>query len=372
MPTVTYYYRKGYRYGFNGMEKDDEIAGTGNHYTAPFWEYDPRIGSGGRWNTDPFIKPWQSPYVTFDNNPIFFIDPSGAMAEGSDGDKAKTGSGVSLSDEELNNTNEKGAIVGGDLEEFVIAEDNPNKVASDNTITNQIFVDNRTNQEKITTFILNKLEKDPAFVGKLISKQSSLSQKEKSDILIHFMQNGPSAKFFIAFGQAATLGAGLGAASSLGLFSGLSGLSASSFSISSKFPSLLATNFVKGQIGFGLGSAFSNASAQLAFNGFSPGDVNVTSVVSSFLFKYPFTGSAIGAVGDFTVNKGFRLETKSLLQISTEIGIGSFTGFAINGANNSIGFTKSGLTNFGLGTGTSFHLNTLNTGIVNAINEPTK
>jgi len=183
------------------------------------------------------------------------------------------------------------------------------------------------------------------------------------------MQNGPSAKFFIAFGQAATLGAGLGAASSLGLFSGLSGVSASSLSISSRFPSLFATNFVKGQIGFGLGGAFSNAGAQLAFNGFNPGDVNVTSVVSSFLFKNPFTGSAVGAFGDFSVNDGFGLGKKTVLQITTEIGIGTFTGFAINGANNHIGFTKSGLTNFSIGTGTSFHLNTLNTGFVNAINE---
>jgi len=34
----------GYRYGFNGQEKSDEIKGEGNSYTALFWEYDPRIG----------------------------------------------------------------------------------------------------------------------------------------------------------------------------------------------------------------------------------------------------------------------------------------------------------------------------------------
>lgn len=33
-----------YRYGFNGQEKVDEIAGQGNHYTAEFWEYDSRTG----------------------------------------------------------------------------------------------------------------------------------------------------------------------------------------------------------------------------------------------------------------------------------------------------------------------------------------
>jgi hypothetical protein len=42
---------EGYRYGFNGQEKSDEIKGSGNSYTAEFWEYDPRLGR--RWNMDP-------------------------------------------------------------------------------------------------------------------------------------------------------------------------------------------------------------------------------------------------------------------------------------------------------------------------------
>lgn len=66
-----------YRYGFNGMEKDDEISGGGNSYTAEFWEYDSRLGK--RWNIDPmFLKySWQSPNCTFNNNPIYFSDPNG-------------------------------------------------------------------------------------------------------------------------------------------------------------------------------------------------------------------------------------------------------------------------------------------------------
>ena len=31
-------------YGFNGQEKDDEVAGEGNSYTAMYWQYDSRIG----------------------------------------------------------------------------------------------------------------------------------------------------------------------------------------------------------------------------------------------------------------------------------------------------------------------------------------
>src|SRR5690606_1698723 len=65
-----------YRYGgANGQEKVDEISGLGNHYTAEYWEYDPRIVR--RWNQDPVIKHHESPYVAFANNPVWFSDPNG-------------------------------------------------------------------------------------------------------------------------------------------------------------------------------------------------------------------------------------------------------------------------------------------------------
>ncbi|NII25345.1 hypothetical protein HB364_09650 [Pseudoflavitalea sp. X16] len=68
-----------YRYGFNGQEKSNEIKGNGNSYTAEFWEYDPRLGR--RWNVDPVIKEWESPYACLYNNPISIIDPSGLDGE---------------------------------------------------------------------------------------------------------------------------------------------------------------------------------------------------------------------------------------------------------------------------------------------------
>ncbi|MBW7869184.1 MAG: hypothetical protein H3C31_12780, partial [Brumimicrobium sp.] len=46
------------------------------HYTAEFWEYSPRLGK--RWNIDPVVKPHESPYAAFANNPIWFVDPNGA------------------------------------------------------------------------------------------------------------------------------------------------------------------------------------------------------------------------------------------------------------------------------------------------------
>ncbi|MGB3946927.1 MAG: hypothetical protein WBM13_03000, partial [Bacteroidia bacterium] len=65
-----------YRYGANsGNEKDDEIYGSGNAYSAEYWEYDPRLGR--RWENDPIVKPWESSYATFGDNPIYYNDPNG-------------------------------------------------------------------------------------------------------------------------------------------------------------------------------------------------------------------------------------------------------------------------------------------------------
>jgi RHS repeat-associated protein len=67
----------GYRYGFGGQEKDNEIYGNGNAYAAAFWEYDPRLGR--RWNIDPKASeyPMWSPYLAMGNDPINNIDPDG-------------------------------------------------------------------------------------------------------------------------------------------------------------------------------------------------------------------------------------------------------------------------------------------------------
>jgi len=64
-----------YTFGFNGQEKTDEISGSGNHYTAEFWEMDPRIAR--RWNQDPKPNPSISNYAIYANNPIWFVDPLG-------------------------------------------------------------------------------------------------------------------------------------------------------------------------------------------------------------------------------------------------------------------------------------------------------
>src|SRR5690554_4074728 len=67
----------GYRYGFNGMEKDDNVKGQGNSYDFGARIYDPRVG---RWlSIDPLAGkyPNLSPYQFVYNSPLVFIDPDG-------------------------------------------------------------------------------------------------------------------------------------------------------------------------------------------------------------------------------------------------------------------------------------------------------
>jgi hypothetical protein len=64
-----------YRYGFGAHEKDDEVSGNGNHLSFGDYGYDPRLGR--RWNVDPMLKDWESPFATFADNPIYYVDPNG-------------------------------------------------------------------------------------------------------------------------------------------------------------------------------------------------------------------------------------------------------------------------------------------------------
>mgnify|MGYP000500529096 CR=1 FL=1 len=66
-----------YRFGFNGMEMDDEVKGGGNSYDFGARLYSPRIG---KWmSVDPKfeLQPGWSPYKFALDNPIIFVDPEG-------------------------------------------------------------------------------------------------------------------------------------------------------------------------------------------------------------------------------------------------------------------------------------------------------
>jgi RHS repeat-associated protein len=64
-----------YRYGFNGMEADDEVKGSGNSYDFGERMYDPRIA---RWmKIDKITKYNVSPFIFSSNNPNVFVDTDG-------------------------------------------------------------------------------------------------------------------------------------------------------------------------------------------------------------------------------------------------------------------------------------------------------
>jgi RHS repeat-associated protein len=66
-----------YKYRYNGKELQDELGL--NMYDMDMRQYDPAIA---RWVVmDPVIHHSVSPYSAFDNNPVFWADPSGAAPE---------------------------------------------------------------------------------------------------------------------------------------------------------------------------------------------------------------------------------------------------------------------------------------------------
>jgi len=66
-----------YEFGYQGSLQDDEIYGNGNSYSTHFRELDPRLMRW--WSNDPKTRqtPWESPYASMGNNPIWFNDPLG-------------------------------------------------------------------------------------------------------------------------------------------------------------------------------------------------------------------------------------------------------------------------------------------------------
>jgi RHS repeat-associated protein len=77
-----------YRFGFNGMEQDNEVSGSGNSYDFGARIYDSRLG---RWmSTDPweYKYAWQSSYAYFKNSTISTLNVLG-MGGGDETEKGK-------------------------------------------------------------------------------------------------------------------------------------------------------------------------------------------------------------------------------------------------------------------------------------------
>lgn len=143
-----------YSYGFNGMEKDDEMKGSGNSYTTEFRQLDSRLGI---WlSLDPLMAkyPYQSPYATFNNNPIYFKDPSGL--EGEDGGTKKTSTEIVVNTiSYIDNDEDELSKDGKDLltqtitlwEKTTIKDKNGNKetISKETYIENKALIDNNNN-----------------------------------------------------------------------------------------------------------------------------------------------------------------------------------------------------------------------------------
>ena len=71
----------GYRYGYNGMEMDNDIKGTGNHLSTHFRGLDPRVGRWGSTDPKENLYPSLSSYNSFGNNPIVYKDSEGDVLQ---------------------------------------------------------------------------------------------------------------------------------------------------------------------------------------------------------------------------------------------------------------------------------------------------
>ena len=75
----------GYNYKYNGKEYQDELGL--NLYAMDFRQYDPAIARFT--SIDPIVHYRQSTYTAFNNNPIYWSDPSGLSGEHYDWDTGK-------------------------------------------------------------------------------------------------------------------------------------------------------------------------------------------------------------------------------------------------------------------------------------------
>jgi RHS repeat-associated protein len=69
----------GYRYGFNAMEREDDLYAPGNAYDFGARMYDGRLGRW--WSVDPKANQflYLSCYSSFGNRPIYFVDEEGEV-----------------------------------------------------------------------------------------------------------------------------------------------------------------------------------------------------------------------------------------------------------------------------------------------------
>ena len=94
LPGGAYASNGNYGYGYNGMEKDDELKGSGKLYSTLFREGDTE--NGRWWSRDPkeMSMPYQSPYILMDANPSIYTDVYGDTVKSSKEDFAVEDEGL--------------------------------------------------------------------------------------------------------------------------------------------------------------------------------------------------------------------------------------------------------------------------------------
>jgi RHS repeat-associated protein len=151
-----------YRYGFQGMEGDNEVKGIGNSYTTEFRQFDSRIG---RWQTIDRLsrkQPSLSPYNFVNNNPIFRIDQDGLedFTINRKGEIKSTGKGLDCDTDRLiagkAKYNENGDLKNSkrkikEVEKGALS--NIHEVSSDTENSHFFKIEDKTNAEEVFKFI---------------------------------------------------------------------------------------------------------------------------------------------------------------------------------------------------------------------------
>jgi RHS repeat-associated protein len=130
-----------YRYGFNGMEKDDEVKGNGNSYDFGARLYDSRVG---KWLAiDPLAAEYVpiSPYVFTMNKPILYTDFDGRVIFDPDGN-------------EVTITEKTRKIV-------------KNDPAFGNYTVTESYIEIEGGSEELQTLLFDTYQKDPTTIEKL-------------------------------------------------------------------------------------------------------------------------------------------------------------------------------------------------------------
>ncbi len=155
--------RSKYLFGFNGVEKENDLYGEGNAYTTFFRAYNPRLA---RWmSIDPKADAWQSPYTSMDNNPINLADPMGDdVVNGNTAKKQKAAGNLKKADKALStaqnnfkqyNGKTKGDFKGAERKAFKQAEKSLNQAQAKKDYW-EAELNNQIELEKITDQVIEE------------------------------------------------------------------------------------------------------------------------------------------------------------------------------------------------------------------------